>query len=185
MTSTSRLFQVLSPPFATAHLSGSPPPFHASRFTSSYISSVLSFSFTAPPDLVRVVVVRRSVFCTRVSNCNVANFLVARGYLEFNKFRFCLHSTEAQALAMVNGLKEEEPCSYAGPPTISVQAPRQTPVSRGADSPLSAPAMAHCLGLDSAAWGRSQKIASLLPMLCSLPQTPPNFPSHRNIKYRK
>ena len=111
------------------------PPFHASRFTSSYISSVLSFLLTAPPDLVRVMVVTRSVFRARVSNGHVANFLIAHGFLEFNRFRFYLHSTEAQALVMANELKEEDTCSYAKPPTNPAQAPRHAPAPTGADLP--------------------------------------------------
>ncbi|CAO2199126.1 unnamed protein product [Urochloa humidicola] len=93
------------------------PPLRAARFNSSYVTSMLSYFFTAPPSLFRAREVRAMIFSARVPSQNVANFLVVRGYLEFNQLRFCLHGSEAQASAMAAKLREEEGAFTAAQPT--------------------------------------------------------------------
>ncbi|CAN6269768.1 unnamed protein product [Urochloa humidicola] len=84
------------------------PPFRAIRFNSSYITTLLSFHFTAPPDLLRARKVGTYVFRVRVANTNIANYLASRGHLEFNRQRFTLHSSAGQAMAAAEKLKEED-----------------------------------------------------------------------------
>jgi hypothetical protein len=78
--------------------------------------SLLSYHLTSPPDLLRACHVGRSVFHARISNQNVANFVVPRGFLELNRLRFHLHSSELQASAMANALKVDEGVIAPHPP---------------------------------------------------------------------
>lgn len=89
---------------------------HSPRFNSCFIMSLLSYHLTSPPDLLRACHVGRSVFHARISNQNVANFVVPRGFLELNRLRFHLHSSELQASAMANALKVDEGVIAPHPP---------------------------------------------------------------------
>ena len=126
----SRLFQVPRPPSFWIT-----PPFHATRFNSFYISSMLSYLLTGPPSLLCARQVGRSVFRVRVANHNVADFAVVRGRLAFDRLWFTRHSSEAQALAMAAALDEEEAftapqrppthCAEPPPPATPPEAPRE------------------------------------------------------------
>ncbi|CAN6206901.1 unnamed protein product [Urochloa humidicola] len=105
------LYTTITPGFFHAPIPASiwiTPPCLAPRFNASYVTSMLSYFFTAPPEVFRAHLVRSAVFCARVPSQNVANYLVVRGYIEFNHLLFCLHGSEAHASAMAAKLREEE-----------------------------------------------------------------------------
>ncbi|RCV31455.1 hypothetical protein SETIT_6G178700v2 [Setaria italica] len=123
----------LNHPYASSSLSSEEFIGHAA----SYLSSVLSFHLTAPPDLIRARAVKVGVFCAYLSNRNVVNLLLVQGHLEFHHQVFRLHASEAQAAAMARTLREEDPPINAKPLSVpNTRATRghadHTPATRAA-----------------------------------------------------